>query len=220
MNILTDIPEEKLTTVQENDLALKHDNDSLATLVLCNLREAFFYARGCDRGHDLDDGEILSSCYAALEKASKKFKPNLIRFLGYAKPYIRGELSSVRKSRKVVKGSFEETGIKPKLTCNRDPEDSYKPAHKAEGTDGWPVTPTELPAIQIRDEWAQIEPIVRNVLDSKERMILELHYKGDLNFRMIGELLGQSRSDAHRTHQVALRKIRNALMETRNRIRE
>lgn len=212
------LPEEKLTPAQEDALAKriqksnKMDSESVNVLVLHNMREAFAYAYSVSKGN-LEDGEVLSLCYSALRKAAFNFKPAQIRFFGYAKPYVRGEVCLRFEDLKVVKHS-EHLPLTPEdmhgdeapdcETIQRDPEQSFPmPA----------VVDDHLPALYKKEDWERMRPIFSK-LTEQERMVLELKYEGGYNFREMGELLDVSRSATEATHSRALRKIRCELMRT------
>lgn len=205
--ILNGIPEERLLPDQETELASQEDKTSL---VLANLREAFFYARGCYQSRGQDDGEILSCCYDGLLSASKNFKPGGLRFFSFAKAHVRGALSKAVRSHDVVRKVRE---VEPLLDADEESEDTvdapYTPDH-----------PKELPACElpnfnelyVREEFAQILPLLRKCLTDRQRMVLELHFSGGLNLREIASLIGYSRAYVHLQKQAALRKIRHRLI--------
>lgn len=206
--ILNGIPEERLTLEQEADLAKQEDK---TPLVLANLREAFFYARGCHQSRGQDDGEILSACYDGLLSASKNFKPGGLRFFSFAKAHVRGALSKAIRSHDVVRKVRE---VEPLLDTDEDSEDTvdapYTPEHRKE------LPACELPdfnELYIREEFAQIAPLLRKVLNDRQRMILELHFQGGLNLREIASMIGYSRAYVHIAKQTALKKIRNRLID-------
>lgn len=206
--ILNGIPEERLTLEQETELASQADK---TPLVLANLREAFFYARGCYQSRGQDDGEILSACYDGLLSASKNFKPGGLRFFSFAKAHVRGALSKAVRSHDVVRKVRE---VEPLLDADEESEDTvdapYTPDHRKE------LPACELPdfnEIFIREEFSQIAPLLRKVLNDRQRMILELHFQGGLNLREIASMIGYSRAYVHIAKQTALKKIRNRLID-------
>ena len=220
MNLLDGLPEiGELSHESEAELAGKPD--SAPTLALHNMREAFLYAHKCCRGQLMDD-EIYSACYDALCKAAKNFKSGRIRFFGYAKPYIRGALSQVWKTKDVIHTKktvlmSDRKGEPTRLVEEMESEDI------AEGSDGitgvfrkerfvdrFPTVQPEFDAIQSRDEWKVIEPLIQSVLTDKEQTIIALRYKSTLSFERIGALLKISRQDVQLTHAVALKKLQRA----------
>lgn len=219
MNILDGIPEEKLTLAQEWRCAVDKDHEAL---IMHSLREAFFYARGCYQCQSLSAGEILSACYAGLAKAAKRFRPNQIRFFGYAKADIRGELCRAGRNNHIVvnkaHGQIHELEPLPEREEEDEEDDDDKSVElpckvvRLENILLPPVMP-EFDAIYVREEWAKLEPLLRSVLNDKERMILELNFQGGLNLRQIGSMLQCSRANVHHCKQCALKKIRNKLMD-------
>lgn len=145
-------------------------------LVLHSMREAFYYAKRCCRGGLLDD-EIYSACYDALCKAAKNFKPDKIRFFAYAKPYVRGALSTAWRGKDIVKGT------KNAMELTECPVDSEDILEKYEGAEGLtsilsvpkkmkytaPTCDPEIESIQLREEWRLVEPLIKTTLTDKEQ---------------------------------------------------
>lgn len=219
MNILDGIPEERLTLEQEWRCAVDKDHEAL---VMHSLREAFFYARGCYQSQSLSAGEILSSCYTALDKAAKRFRPNQIRFFGYAKADIRGALCRAARNNHTVvdktSGKIHELEPLPEREEEDADDDDDKSVElpckivRLENTLLPPVMP-EFDAIYVREEWAKLVPLLLVVLNDKERMILELNFQGGLNLQQIANMLQFSRANVHHCKQTALKKIRNRLID-------
>lgn len=218
MNLLDGLPEiGELSHEAEAELAGKPDSEP--TLALHNMREAFLYAHKCCRGR-LTDDEIYSACYDALCKAAKNFKAGRIRFFGYAKPYVRGALSQVWKTKDTMpnnKNIRARQGEPPCLAQEGESEDTIE---EADGFTGiflkrrykqiFPTTGPEFDAIQAREEWGLIEPLIKSVLTDKEQTVIALRYKSSLSFERIGALLKISRQDVQLTHAVALKKLQRA----------
>jgi RNA polymerase sigma factor (sigma-70 family) len=212
-NLLDGLPEiGSLTREQEVESAPE-------TLALHNMREAFLYAHKCCRGA-LDEDEIYSACYDALCKAAKNFKPGRIRFFGYAKPYIRGALSQVWKTKDTMPNNKNVRARQVEPLCLAQEGESEDVIEEADGITGvfrkekykqiFPTTEPELDAIQARDEWRLVEPLISSVLTDKEQTIIALRYKSALSFERIGALLKISRQDVQLTHSVALKKLSRA----------
>lgn len=207
-DILDGLPEKgALTPEQESQLI-----GDAPTLALHNMREAFFYAKKCCRGM-LSDDEIYSSIYESLCAAAKNFKPNRIRFFAYAKPYIRGGLSLVWKSKDVVKRGKNE--IVPEFEAPEGAQDW-------EGSDGitgmfvrekqpklHPSTEPDIESVQVREEYALIQPLMKSMLTDKEQTVIAFRYKSGMTFERIGKLLDTSRADIQLTHARALKKLRS-----------
>lgn len=218
MNILDGIPEERLTLEQEWRCAVDKDHEAL---IMHSLREAFFYARGCAQSRNLSAGEILSACYAGLSKAVKRFRPNQIRFFGYAKADIRGELCRASRTNRIVvnKTAGKVHDLEPLRDWEENEEDDDDKSvelpckvARLENTLLPPAMP-EFNAIYVREEWAKLVPLLLVVLNDKERMILELNFQGGLNLQQIANMLQFSRANVHHCKQTALKKIRNRLID-------
>lgn len=205
----------------ETESSLAGTPDCEPTLALHNMREAFLYARKCCRGM-LTDDEIYSACWDALCKAAKNFKSGKIRFFGYAKPYIRGALSQVWKSKDVIPNKpyvvRTRKGEPTRLIEEMESEDIAEEAdgitgvfRKARFVNIFPTVQPELDAIQSREEWKLLEPLIQSTLTDKEQTVITLRYKSSLSFERIGALLKISRQDIQTTHAVALKKLQRAV---------
>lgn len=219
MNLLDGLPEiGSLTCAAESELA--GNPDEIPTLALHNMREAFLYAHKCCRGR-LTDDEIYSACYDALCKAAKNFKSGRIRFFGYSKPYVRGALSQVWKTKDTVpnkKNVRARQGEPTRLTEEVESEDIAEEADGITGVfrkerfvDVFPTVQPELDAIQVREEWEILEPLIKEVLTDKEQTVVALRYRSSLSFERIGALLKISRQDIQLTHAGALKKLHRAV---------
>ena len=211
-SLLKGIPEVgSLTPEQEGRLA-GGDEAALETLVLANLREGVYYAKGSASGCGFSDGELLSAVYDALSAAAQNFQPNRIRFFSYAKPYVRGAISRLRKSNDLVKRvrTVEPLPVEPTDDEPEDGDISVRPTKPAE------LPPCELPDFEglfAREEFARLAPLLRSALDEKSRVVLELNYQGGLNLREIADLLGVTRSDVQHVRHAALKKLRLRLAD-------
>lgn len=210
MNILDGIPEEKLLPEQEAELAQQEDK---APLVLANLREAYFYARGCYQSRGMEEGEVLSACYEGLLSASKNFKPGGLRFFSFAKQHIRGALMKACRTRNIV---WKGREVEPLPDTEEDEDENDVNLERSSVRKANYDHPCDFPdfdEIFIREEFAQIAPLLRKVLNDRQRMILELHFQGGLNLREIAGMIGYSRAYVHIAKQTALKKLRNRLIE-------
>lgn len=214
MHILDGLPErDSLSRDDENQLA----GTDKETLILSSMREAFVYAKRCCRGK-LPDDEVYSACYEALCEAARNFKPGgTVRFFGYAKQYIRGRsgLAKVWCSKDVVrrgKTTLWEHGL---IESGKfEYQDEYE---GAEGITGVirqskevllpPSVEPDIDCIQIREEYALLQPMLKQLTD-KEQSVISLRYRSGLTFERIGGLLGTSPADSQATHARALRKLR------------
>lgn len=204
MNILEGVPEEKLTVEQETALHAAGDFDAL---VSHTLREAFYYAKGCYQSASLSEGEVLSAVYAGLTGAVKNFQKGRIRFFAYSKPYVRGALSRATTANCLVPTVYKTEEL-PIEDHEEDEESSYVPTKRPGGSAETP----EIEALCLKEEWLQLRPVLMEVLDEKERIIIELSYIGGLILQEIADLLGVTRSDVHHCRMEALRKVRNRLI--------
>lgn len=209
MNILEGIPTEKLSREAEDNLARDGSAQALEQLVLHNLREGFIYLKGCC-SRSLSDGEVLSAAYTGLEAAARIFEPDRIRFFAYAKPWCRGAASKARKAHDIVPKAWAEVLPIEEREESEEGVDADNPQLPP------PPTPSEEPKLEqvfIRDEWSRIEPTVRAALNDREKMVLSLCFHGGLSPKEIADLLKCTRSNVSRIRQLALLKVRNALME-------
>jgi len=210
-DILRGLPTEKMTKEAEAAAFAAGDTDSL---VLGHMKEAFLYARRCCR-EMLPAEEIYSLCYKALDHAVKNYRPapGRPRFFGYAKVYIRGEISREWKRKDVVRNSSSNAETLQTETGEEDFSDHdsvhYKPAYVAGYSDS---QDPDWSGILTRDLIDKLEPIIKSKLTNQEQTVLALHYSQDLNFSEIGTLLGVSRSASQSTHGTALKKLRCALL--------
>ena len=206
MNILNGVPEGKQTPEQELAACALGDKEAL---ILANLREAYYYSMGTYQSRGLSDGEVLSACYSGLASAAKTFRPGSLRFFSFAKAHVRGLLSRTVRSNDVV---HKVRDVEPldeiEHEEDEDPDSTYRKA--VSSPDG---TAPDFGGIHMREQWKMIEPLMREVLNDKERMVLELHFQGGLNCQEIAALMDYSRSYVHLQKQVALKKIRHCLME-------
>lgn len=212
-DLLDGLPEiGSLTRDQEVELI----GTSPETLALHNMREGFVYAKKCCRAM-LSDDEVYSAVYEALCKAANNFKPGHIRFFAYSKPYVRGALSSVWRSKDTVKRGKNAV----ELVSESDADMSIMEREEdADGITGIlfrekhipipPLTEHDIESIQIREEYKLLEPLLRSALTDKEQTVIALKYKSGLTFQKIGELLDTSRPDIQVTHARALKKLRSA----------
>lgn len=211
MNILAGISEEKLLPEQETELARQEDK---TPLVLASLREAYFYARGCYQSRGMEEGEILSCCYDGLLSASKNFKLGGLRFFSFAKQHIRGALSKASRTREVVHKVRE---VEPLPDPEGDEEEHDvnldMPTIRVKSNCDLPCVHPDFDDIFIREEFAQIAPLLRKALNDRQRMIIELHFQGGLILQEIADMIGYSRAYVHLQKQAALKKIRNRLID-------
>jgi RNA polymerase sigma factor (sigma-70 family) len=187
------------------------------SLVMHNMREAILYAGRCARGR-IEPGDLFSLCYTALGKAAPRFRPGGIRFFAYAKQDIRGEIARYWKSLDVVKNSSEhESETHPQVIRKNFTSGAEEGEEEGHELDVEAIEPQfsepEFEAINVRERWSIVAPLLHKYLNERERMVLSLVYESGFNFEQIRNLVVPtvSRSAIQNTHGRALRKIRNAL---------
>lgn len=205
--VLQGVPD-SVSPEQEAALVQRVDKEEL---ILVNLKEAFFYGKGCYQSRGMVDGEILSAAYDGLRAAARTFRPGGLRFFSFAKPHIRGALIKVTRAKYVVKKT-------PDVEQLPDPEEGVGDEQSDDivvETKTWKgeFTLPRLREFFVKDEYDQLAPLLRTVLNDRQRMIIELHFQGGLNLQEIAELIGYSRAYVHGAKQTALKKIRNRLIE-------
>lgn len=217
-NLLRGLPTEKLEMEREDALASTGSEANRETIVLHNMREAFFYARHVCRGR-LPEDEIYSAVYGALAHAVRNYRPGTkvgIRFFAYAKPYVRGALCKEWKAKSVVKHADHETLSVPveSEAGDRDYSVNHDDGHSVDSLMKWEVQENQEPAfdeIHLREQLEIIRPILKTHLSEHERMIIELTYSGQHNFEELSKLLGVTRSAVQNSHTRAIRKVRAVL---------
>jgi RNA polymerase sigma factor (sigma-70 family) len=215
-SVLRGLPTEKLSPADEDSLARVGD---LESLVLHNMREGFFYARHLSRGKLAED-EVFSAVYIALEHASRNYKPGTkpgIRFFAYAKPYVRGGLSRLWKSKDVVKNAHHESLDVPTIDTSARIDRDDDPA-TMDMDCKWETeehADPEFALMHLRERLEAVRPAMKSVLSDHERLVIELTYFGHYNFEEIGEKLGVSRSAVQNAHTRAMRKLRSTLSRKR-----
>lgn len=226
MNSVTNgLPMEPLSEVREHQLARMKTEDAHNELALHAMHEAVPYARKVCRGA-LPDDELFSLCWASLLKAARSFKPNNARFFAYAKVSVRRGICDAWREKDVVKNaSVNETGDLENYQASRyvvetkhadgdyaenlrDDTDTYGAML---GYAGIITVEPETEKIETAEHWAIVEPIMRSKLSQAEFMTLDLHYRGEMNFREIGDILGVVREAIRLTHNRAIKKIRSEL---------
>lgn len=224
--ILNGLPEEKLTPSEEAFLSNEACESAWNRLTLHNMREAVPYATKCCRAA-LEESEVYSLCYTALMKAARNFRPMGVRFFAYAKVYLRGELSRTWRTKDVVRSSsMHETGPEPSGTRRHSPSpnsDDAEDGETASCEDGAPLEPDfvepEYAALDLKEKWAVISPLIQVVLNERERTVIKLYYESGFPFEEIGIMLvpSVSRAAVQSTHCRALKKIRAALTRSKQR---
>lgn len=219
MNIFDGLPEEKLTREQESALVVAGDTEKL---VLHTIREAVTYSRRVCRGR-FEDGELMGICWDALNRAAKHFDPSRQRFFAYSKPYVRGAIRKTQADRDIVKNSsLHETDVESKsVVCRSIDETEQKEIsptlgssdeQRIEGRQYERLEPDsvepDFKGIDIREQWAMIEPLLTECLSGTERMTIELYYKSGFTFAKIGSLLDLTKQGVQATHVRALKKLR------------
>lgn len=215
MKFLFDLlpPERALSPTQEN--ALFRSADGRSNAVLHNMREAFAYAKYLCKSR-MADGAIFSLVYSALSNAARRYRPSMnkrfakSRFFGYAKPYIRGELSRTWKKQNVVPNS-RCISLEALWASMAAEERENGP----QDNEAMPIYDTavepEFDAIHTRERWEIVAPIMHKTLTCQEKMVIDLYYYGQFSFEDIGKMLEISRSAVQITHTRAIKKLGNAV---------
>lgn len=197
MKILDPFPEVRTLSRKDEIRLAKGNEDARGLLVMHYMREAFVYARRCCR-QNIQDDELLSLCYASLQRALKNYDPKR-SFFNYARVFLRGDLAQYWRDKDVVKNSskYEDKEAKYEFVDIKYQEGQVAP---------------EMDLVMMKERLALVLPIVATKLNDHEKMILDLFFNGGFTFRKIGVLLGVSRSAAQITCARALKKIRKELM--------
>lgn len=222
MSLINGLPENKMTFKQEAKLSKTEPGRQ--QLVMCNLREAFFYAKKVSYGRVADD-ETLSLCYTALRNAARNYCPRKnhqfsgSRFFGYTKPYIRGEIFRFWKRAEVVKNGKcqalpDGLNLQEQDTPSPEEQDTPQPVIIANPAVHL-IDPREeiFDRMDRTDRWQAIAPLVMSALSDDEKMVIDLYYRGEFNFEQIGKLMEISRSAIQSKHSRAIKKIREALLK-------
>lgn len=224
MNPLDPFPQ-KLSKADEAKLAQGSPKD-LDKLVLHSMREAVTYARHICKGH-IEDGELISICYDVLSRGAKRWKTGWARFFAFCKPGVRGYVHRSWKSKNTVKGVDQENIVHndrqmedkdlSKRRCRADGDpwdeaDEVTPEHEVDQAD--------FNSIHTRERWALVELLIKRYCTDREQAVLTLAYQSGRNFQEIAQMLDLTRSAIQRTHRVALRKIRVALLDRKRLLSE
>lgn len=216
IDIFAGLPEVELTREQELTA-------SAEALVLHSLRRAVPYAITVSRG-GLREDEALSLCYEALMNATKTFDPKQLPFFNYSKPFLRGYVIKNWNRGEVVKNAFKARSEfdewKPKkkttLADERHVEEqdweANIPVCEHKTIESLPTMP-EFEAIDLRERWVIVEPLLR-LLTEQERVIIRLRNEGGFTCDDIARLLVPevTKQAIHIAYDRALRKIRNSLL--------
>lgn len=203
------VTEQKLAkTLVSKRSSRKLRENAVAMLVHYSMREAFLYAGKCSKGK-LASEMLTSLSYLGLCKAAKNFKPGQLRFFSYAKIYVRSEVFRQFRESSVVRNVPAEN-ISPILNDSQrtGPSVTHDAAPKQVIINGDGSVGFEFDEIHSAEVWAALLPKLKEILTGKEYHVITRHYIDDLNFREIGDELGDSRSWAQILHARAIRKIR------------
>lgn len=208
--LLTKLPVEPLTVEQEKHYAARikkrsGDSEAINFLVTHTLREAVLYLRELSK-HKVEDGELLSMAYKALQRSAKNFNPKHgKRFFYFCKKALRGVLTEYWRGLETVKRGhaipwdtvplFREQNKHPDI---EDPETTAE----IEGRTEFDYTP-----IDWAERWVDVERAMCVLTDFERAVILILKATG-LSFREVGEELGCSRAWVGLTANRAIQKIR------------
>jgi len=187
-----------LTDTEELSLLASDPTHFQVRLIEHTLDEAVEYIRKVCGGK-LPQDEQLSIAGWALTQAAKNYQPGPgRRLMTFARPALRGGVMRAWRDREAVTYGDK---IPPKT----DPCTLPDPL----------VDLVEEPGfkeIDLKERWAIIKPLIQR-LNENERRVLTLAYESGFTFQTIADMQGNTRAAAHRTHQEALRKIREWLVE-------
>lgn len=230
-DLLKEFPESLMTAQEEADLARRGGEDAMNELVIANMRRALLYTQTVDRGK-IDLQTLVSLCYQELSMSAPRFDPRFKkRFFAFAKAGLRGRLYRHWNSKDVVRNQTEQISLdalaqpsntevltakgsaasKIQQTMEDDPNLTEELRSSTRELTTGEVASFGFEQVMNRDQWAAIRKRLDGVLSEHEWMIIDLTYKGQLNFREIGVLLGISRSRVSRYHVLALRRLRCAV---------
>lgn len=225
---MTGLPVESLPQKRENFLARQKTEEAFNELALHSMHEAIPYARKVCRGA-LPDDEIFSLCWSSLLKAARQFRSDSARFFAYAKVSVRRGICDAWRAKDVVKhSSVNETGYLAHVSVPQlddsllHADGDYAENLTASSPDGGlnamhlfdrpeiSVEP-EIDKIDIAAQFETVMGIMRAKLSKTEFMTLDLHYRGEMNFQEIADILGVVREATRLAHIRALKKIRSEL---------
>jgi RNA polymerase sigma factor (sigma-70 family) len=226
-SLLDQFTTEKLTPSEEAVLAneiAQGSEDALVKLVMANMHEALRYTQRVCRDR-IDEPTRASLCYQEMTMSGRRFRAGRIRFFAFAKAGLRGRLktyyrtlSAVRHVNEVVSSDGLEDMRWPNGRVSKRisqhslaPEDDHESSFREMITGE--VEVPNMEALLAKDHWEQIRKRLHSSLSEQQWMILDLTYKGDLNFPQIGKLLGLTRSAIHASHKKAILKLRAAIQE-------
>lgn len=173
-----------------------------AKLVEDTLVPATTYVRSVCRDRFPSD-EQASIAGMVLMRAVETFNPKQGDFLIYAKPALRGAVNQAWRDREPVSYGEEipERAADEGLSA-QDLEDSLMGS-----------CDPDWRGIDIRERFEALRPVLKR-LEEHELRVLILHYNAGWSFSLIAQRCRVTRSAVQRTHAVALRKIRNLLIDS------
>lgn len=216
--MFNELPEEKLTTEQEQALAKKIQagnkiEENANQLAMSAMREAVVYARHVTRGL-LQDDELISVCYTALLMNAKRFRPGMIRFFSFAKPGVRGAFQrnwtkkdTVKHATTISREELPYAHENPPLT-----EEQIEENAKCNPVPDSETVQPDFDGVFTRERWDFVSGIIEGKLNTQEKMILNLAFRCGLNFAEIGRMLGVSRAAVQGVSSRALKKVRCELL--------
>lgn len=193
-----DLPDKTLTAAEEAELIRQDPTGGMENVLLHTLRPATEFVRRRCRNRFPED-EQFSIASQALLKASEHFSiEHNTRFFDYAKPFLHGGVVQAWRERDPVK--FGET-IPEKPDPLNPPQplepDSYVP---------------DFAEIDTEEKMGVLRPYLAK-LSEAERRVLILFFEAGYALVDIAKMCCVTRSAIQRTHALALRKLRNMLMD-------
>lgn len=216
-DICTGLPEEKLTTAQENALAKRGTPAAHNKLVMHNMREAIKYTKRVSN-NAIPDEQLLSVCYAAMMAAARRFKPDWARFFAFSKAHLRGALKEHFNAQKVVKQGHVVSREELKSAMHeRNGTGELIDNPNAAGGDVEVITgeiqDPDFKSIKLREQWALVLPLLKGkLLSEREAMVIDLHYNAGFTLADIGKKLGVTCEAIRHIRGKALKKVRTKLL--------
>lgn len=236
-SMLDQFSSERLTPSEEAVLALeiiRGSEEALVKLVMANMHEALRYTqRVCnDR---IDEPTRVSLCYQEMTMSGRRYRSGRTRFFAFAKAGLRGRMKTYWRSLNTVRNAKEiiscesiehfqrfhgrNNFVKQTMAFPERHRAEVLPAEEEEDDHEESLREVvtgevEMPnvdAFMAKDHWEAIQKKFRKTISEQQWMILDLAYRGNLNFPQIGKLLGLTRSAIHASHRNAIKRLRGAI---------
>jgi len=212
--------DEPLTVEQERHYAgrikrRKGDREAINFLIEHSLREAVLYLRELSK-HQVEDGELVSVSYKALDRAARNFDPKHGRYFHFAKKALRGLLTeywrgleTVKKAHTTSWDAYIEEG-RDRTASRRGIEREIEGVDESGEIEG-KVEP-DFSAIDAKEQWEAIEKVIGCLTPFERAVILFIRHTG-FSFREAGEEFNCSRAWIGVTWNRAIAKLKEELSE-------